>query len=216
MNPFSQLFKYLTISILFSLLGLIVGNIFIPESIAYITRGIVAIIMLFLLILALFSRKGIIPKRFSMNYVYLFTFIQGVVIYPTINYYVYDLGIGVVISIFIANIFIFASLAIYAKNNNSSFVLNYGKVLMRILIGIIICSIINIFIGSSTISILISVLGVLLFSTYVIYDINVLKRHMQQSEINDKNDLSIYVLNLYIDFINLLLDLLRLVSKLKR
>ena len=215
MNPFSELFKHLTISIVFSLIGLIVGNMFVPVSVVYMAGTIVSILMVFMLILALCSRKGLIPRRFSMNYVYLFTFIQGVLIYPTINYYLYDLGIGMVISIFIATIFIFASLTIYAKNNESSSVLNYGKVLTFALLGMIISSIVNIFLGSSILSIIVSALGVLIFSIYVVYDINLVKRDIQYSIINDKDDLSIHVLNLYIDFINLLLDLLNSVSKLK-
>ena len=64
-------------------------------------------------------------------------------------------------------------------------------------------------------SIIVSALGVLIFSIYVIYDINLVKRDIEYSVINDKNDLSIHVLNLYVDFINLLLDLLNLASKLK-
>ena len=215
MNPFSQLFKHLTISIVFSLIGLIIGNMFVPVSVVYMAGTIVSILMVFMLILALCSRKGLIPRRFSMNYVYLFTFIQGILIYPTINYYLYDLGIGMVISIFIATIFIFASLTIYAKNNESSSVLNYGKVLTFALLGMIISSIVNIFLGSSILSIIVSALGVLIFSIYVIYDINLVKRDIQYSTINDKDDLSIHVLNLYIDFINLLLDLLDLASKMK-
>ena len=215
MNPFSQLFKHLTISIVFSLIGLIIGNMFVPVSVVYMAGTIVSVLMIFMLILALCFRKGLIPRRFSMNYVYLFTFIQGILIYPTINYYLYDLGIGMVISILIATIFIFASLTIYAKNNESSSVLNYGKVLTFALLGMIISSIVNIFLGSSILSIIVSALGVLVFSIYVIYDINLIKRDIQYSVINDKDDLSIHVLNLYIDFINLLLDLLDLASKMK-
>ena len=109
----------------------------------------------------------------------------------------------------------FASLTIYAENNESSSVLNYGKVLTFALLGMIISSIVNIFLGSSILSIIVSALGVLIFSIYVIYDINLIKRDIQYSVINDKDDLSIHVLNLYIDFINLLLDLLDLASKLK-
>lgn len=215
MNPFSQLFKYLTVSIAFSLIGLIAGNMFVPVSMVYVANTIVSVLMIFMLILALISRKGIIPRRFSMNYVYLFTFIQGVILYPTINYYLYDLGIGMVISIFIATIFIFGSLAMYAKNNETSSVLNYGRVLPFVVLGMIISSIVNIFLGSSMLSIIVSVIGILVFSIYVIYDINLVKRDIQYSMINDRDDFSIHVLNLYIDFINLLLDLLNLASKLK-
>lgn len=215
MNPFSQIFKYFTVSMIFGLIGLIIGNMFISTSVVYMANKVVSIMMILILILALCSRKGMIPRRFSMNFVYLFTFIQGVLLYPTINYYLYDLGVGMVLSILISTILIFGALSIYAKNNETSSVLNYGKILIFILLGVIIGTVVNIFLGSSLLSILVSILGVLVFSIYIIYDINLIKRDIQHSIISDKNDLSYHVLNLYIDFINLLLDLLNLASRLK-
>ena len=213
-NVFSSIFKYLSISLVFSLLGLVVGNIFIPESVVHMANTILMVMMILMLILALFSRKGAIPARFSMNYVYLYTFIQGVLLYPTINYYLYDLGVGVVFSILIATIVIFGVLSLYAKKSNSYNILGFGKSFMFILIGMIIASIVNIFIGSSTISLIVSAIGVLLFSAYIIYDIKSIKIAVENSYIKDKNDLSIHVLNLYMDFINLLLDILNIASKL--
>ena len=213
-NVFSEIFKHLSISIVFSLIGLLIGNMFIPASVVYMASTIVGILMVIMLILALFSRKGMIPRRFSMNYVYLFTFIEGILIYPIINYYLYDLGIGMVLAIFVATIVIFAGLSIYAKNNDTYKILNFGRAFGFILLGMIISSIVNIFIGSSTLSIIISAIGVFLFSAYIIYDINLIKRSIEYSMINDKDDLSIHVLNLYIDLINLLLDLLNIASRL--
>lgn len=213
MNPFSQIFKHLSISLIFSLIGLIVGNMFIPVSVVYTLRNISSILMLVLLVLALFSKKGMIPRRFSMNYVYMFTFIEGIFLYPIMNYYIYDLGIGMVISILIATIIIFAGLSIYAKNNDTSKSLRYNTTLSFALFGVIICSIMNIFFKSSFLSIIVSAISVLLFSLYIIYDINLIKRDIQYSHITDKNDLSIHVFNLYIDFINILLDLLNIASK---
>ena len=213
MNPFSEIFKYLSISLLFSLIGLIVGNIFIPVSVVYTLRNISSILLLILVVLALFSKKGLIPRRFSMNYVYIFTFVEGIFLYPIMNYYIYDLGIGMVISILIATIIIFAGLSIYAKNNDTSKSLKYSTTLTFALFGVIVCSFINLFFKSSLVSIIISAISVLLFSIYIIYDINLIKRDIQYSYISDKNDLSIHVFNLYIDFINILLDLLNIASK---
>ena len=51
MNPFSQLFKHLTISIVFSLIGLIIGNMFIPVSVVYMAGTIVSVLMIFMLII---------------------------------------------------------------------------------------------------------------------------------------------------------------------
>lgn len=213
-NVFSKIFKYLAISLVFSLLGLIAGNMFIPASMVYMANKIIMVMMLLMLVLALFSRKGVIPRRFSMNYVYLYTFIQGVLLYPTINYYLYDLGVGTVFSIVIATIVIFGGLAIFSKNSDTCKILGFGRIFSFILIGMVVASLINIFMGSSTVSLTVSVVGVLLFSAYIVYDVNLIKIDIERSYISDKNDLSIHVLNLYMDFINLLLDLLNIASRL--
>ena len=77
---------------------------------------------------------------------------------------------------------------------------------------ILIASIINIFIGGAMISLVISIIGVVIFSGYVLYDISLIKHEIQNGEIREKNELSIHVLNLYLDFINILLDLLNIAS----
>ena len=62
------------------------------------------------------------------------------------------------------------------------------------------------------ISLVISIIGVVIFSGYVLYDISLIKHEIQNDEIREKNELSIHVLNLYLDFINILLDLLNIAS----
>jgi FtsH-binding integral membrane protein len=59
---------------------------------------------------------------------------------------------------------------------------------------------------------LLSIVGVVIFSGYVLYDISLIKYEIQNGELKEKNDLSIHVLNLYLDFINLLLDILNIFS----
>ena len=216
MNPFAEIFKHLAISLIFTLIGFIFGNMFVPLSFVYMARNIMSILMIVLLVLALFSKKGLIPRRFSMNYIYLFTFIEGVLLYPIMNYYIYDLGMGMVVSALIATIIIFIGLSMYAKNNDTYNFLNYGAISGYILIGLIISSIINIALKSPLLSIVGSALGILLFSFYIIYDINRIKFDIENSCINDKNDLSRHVFNLYLDFINILLDLLELMSDSKK
>lgn len=210
---FSKIFKCLSISIIFTLIGLIVGNIFIPPSVVYMANIIASVLMVIVVIMALFSRKGLIPRRFSMNYVYLFTFFEGVLMYPLINYYLSDLGMNAVISIFVATIILFAGLSMYGRNKNINNILSFGKMLFYILVAVVVCTIINVFLNSSTTSIVLSAIGVFLFSTYIIYDINMIKRDIENSVIKDTKDLSIHVFNLYIDFINLVLDLLNIASR---
>ncbi len=40
----------------------------------------------------LLLRKNLIPRSFSMNFVYAFTFIDGILTYPLLKYHLEDLG----------------------------------------------------------------------------------------------------------------------------
>ena len=81
-NPMSLIFKYLAVSILFMFIGFMFGQIFIPVSFVYYANMIFMFLMIGLLIMSLLSRKNIIPRSFSMNFVYVFTFIDGILTYP--------------------------------------------------------------------------------------------------------------------------------------
>jgi len=88
----------------------------------------------------------------------------------------------------------------------------FGSILFMALIGLIIASLINMFMGSGTLDYIISFVGVLIFTGLIAYDVQKLKRIgsgiMYQS--HDPNKLAVMgALSLYLDFINLFLFLLR-------
>ena len=88
-----------------------------------------------------------------------------------------------------------------------------GTILFMGLIGIIIASIINIFIGSQTFNLGITILGIIIFTLYVAYDVQKIKTIAQNLE-EDKAAI-ICAFNLYLDFINLFIKLLKLFGKSK-
>lgn len=214
-NPMGLIFKHLAISILFMFIGFLVGQLFIPPSMVFYANIVFAILMIAFLIMALLSRNNIIPRRFSMNFVYLFTFIDGVLIYPLLQYYLQDLGTNLFISIVVSTTVLFAILAKLAGKKEAGHYIKFGNVLSASLIGLLIASVINFFIGGEIFNLVISVIGVLIFSGYVLYDVSLIKYEIEQGLLVDRDDLSIHVLNLYLDFINILLDLLEIVSSLK-
>lgn len=213
-NPMSQVFKYLSISILFMFIGYIFGLLFIPESFIYMANMIMIVLIIGLVIMAILSKKSIIPRRFSMNFVYIFTFIDGILMSPIISYYVGDLGSGVVINVLIATMILFGMLSFIANRSESTKFLRLGPILFALLIALLFMSILNIFLYGKVFNIAISVLGILIFSAYILYDISILKMEIEYGNIRERDDLSIHVLNLYLDFVNILLDLLRLVKEL--
>lgn len=103
---------------------------------------------------------------------------------------------------------IFALVGHFTKMNLNKI----GTYLFMGLIGIIICGIINIFVGSETFDITICIIGIVIFLGYTAYDVKKIN-YLLQSFDNEDN-LAIYgALELYLDFINLFLKLLRLFAK---
>lgn len=93
---------------------------------------------------------------------------------------------------------------------------SFGRILTMGLIGIVIASIINMFLGSDRMGYIISIVGVAVFTGLTAYDVQKLKRIGEGIEFEgtaaaDTKKLAIMgALNLYLDFINLFLMLLRL------
>lgn len=87
-----------------------------------------------------------------------------------------------------------------------------GTFLIMILLGVIICFIVNMFIGNETFNIGLTIICFIVFLLYVAYDINKVKYLLDRFPSSD--NLAIYgALQLYLDFINIFIDLLRLFGK---
>lgn len=85
--------------------------------------------------------------------------------------------------------------------------------LFMALIGIIIVSIINIFVGSTGLEMFVSIVALIVFIIYIAFDVQNVKQLAESDYMNEEN-LAIYgALQLYLDFINIFLYLLRLFGK---
>ncbi len=89
----------------------------------------------------------------------------------------------------------------------------FGSIMIMGLWGIMLASIVNIFAGSSAMATLISIVGVLVFTGLTAYDVQKLKRIGSGVEYGTEASSKLAMmgaLNLYLDFINLFIMLLRL------
>ena len=103
---------------------------------------------------------------------------------------------------------VFALIGYYTKLDLTKI----GTYLFMALFGIIICSIINIFVGSETFDLTLTVICLIVFIIYVAYDIHIIKRNLYM--IPEEDNLAIYgALQLYLDFINIFLRLLQLFGR---
>lgn len=105
----------------------------------------------------------------------------------------------------------FGALSIYGYTTKKD-LSAWGSFLFMGLIGIILASIINIFIGSSGMQFAISILGVLIFAGFTAYDTQQIKEMYYQGDSSDVSGRKAIMgaLRLYLDFINLFILLLQL------
>lgn len=88
-----------------------------------------------------------------------------------------------------------------------------GRMLFIGLIGIIIATVVNIFLGSSMLNMIVSYVGILVFIGLTAYDSQKIKRLLYTADSTDESAQKIALLGsltLYLDFINLFLMLLRI------
>ena len=88
-----------------------------------------------------------------------------------------------------------------------------GVYLLFTLLAVIMGSLVNIFIGSSTLSLGLTVLSIIVFMLYILYDMKMIDN---MGDVFGEEKAAVYgAFQLYIDFINLFIDILRLIGKAK-
>ena len=123
---------------------------------------------------------------------------------------VYDLSS--IISVFLATSLVFGIFAVigYCTKRDLS---KFGSWLLMSLLAVIIVSVVNIFIGSTMLDAIISVIFILIFLGYIIFD---MKNAEALIEGVGEDKGAIYgAFQLYLDFINLFIRLLQFMGKLK-
>lgn len=170
------------------------------------------IIILELIVVIAFSalRRKVSPNVAKILFI-VYSAISGLTLSSI--FLVYEIGsIGMV---FLSSALMFGLLALYGYTTKTD-LSSMGKVLFFALLAIIIMSIINIFVGNSTFGIVISIVSIVVFFGLTAWDMQALKR-MYAYYRNDEQELSkmsIYgALDLYLDFVNIFLELLSLFGK---
>ena len=87
-----------------------------------------------------------------------------------------------------------------------------GTILLMMLIGIVICTFVNVFLKNDTLDLFVSYISIIVFLGFTAYDMQKIK--MLSYEFNDEDKIAIIgALELYLDFINIFIDLLRIFGK---
>ena len=169
--------------------------------------GIIPIIVIELVVAVLmgFRIQKMKPLTAKICYI-LYSVVTGV----TFSTIFITFEMSSIIMVFLITALLFGLLAAYGYFTKRD-VTKIGNMLFVALIAIIIISIINIFLRNSSIELGISIISVIIFMGYVIYDMNNIK-YLLSSLDDDKA--SVYgAFQLYLDFINIFIRLLELFGK---
>lgn len=204
--------KYLTKTFFWMFLGLL-GTAIVAAYTYYsglwinlaINNGfmIVAIIELIAVLVFSFLFRKLSPTVAGIIY-FIYAFINGITL-STI-FAIYNLN-SIVIS-FVATAGLFGVLAFigYTTKKDLS---SWSTILTTVLIVGIIASIVNLFLQNEMVDILITWGILILFCAFTIYDMNKLKELAQDPELNQDKIYIYCALQLYLDFINIFLKILR-------
>ncbi|MBG9449522.1 membrane protein [Cytobacillus firmus] len=144
-------------------------------------------------------------KAIGYTFLYVFTFISGMTTYPIVAQYLAAIGPNPVLTALATTTVVFTGLAVYASTTKRdlSFL---GGMLMAALLALIAIGIFSlIWPLSSNAMLAFSFIGVLVFSGYVLFDFNRMKQYGVSPE-----EVPLMALNLYLDFINLFINILRI------
>ena len=145
----------------------------------------------------------------------IYSISTGVILSFIAEYYT----LGSVISVLSGTIVLFLVLTIYGYTTKSN-LQSYTSFLVVGIISIIIMSVIDMFIGSNTLDLLLSALAVVVFVIYTAYDTQRIKNtiislsYQGQLDLLDRVEI-IGALSLYLDFINLFIYLIRIFGRRK-
>lgn len=112
---------------------------------------------------------------------------------------------------------IFLIMALYGYFTKADLT-SIGNLLLMLLLGIILCSVVNIFVHSQMFDFVISFISVIVFTGLIAYDVQKIKylAHEMQNHNESMSKIAIIgALTIYLDFINLFLNLLNLLGKRK-
>lgn len=193
------------IILLICTVGMIFGMMFIPPQVAFIA-GIGSIILL--IVASMMRRRE--GRPLSRLNCYSVAFLMGISTFPTILYYVSIIGsFMVLISLGITTV-IFGGLALYSAQSKRDFTF-MGGTLFAGLIALLLISVVGLFFRSEIYHLALAWLGIIVFSGYVLYDISVIKNRAFTED-----DVPAIAFNLFLDFINIFLYVLRIMSRTNR
>lgn len=173
------------------------------------TTGLILIVIIeFALVIFLSARiTKMKPITAKISFL-LYSFVSGLTFSSIFIAY----EMSSIIFVFLITAVLFAIMAVVGAFTKIDLT-KLGTYLLMALFGVILCTIVNIFLNSASVDLFISIIIVIIFIGFTAYDVQKISRLSEMNLIAEDN-LAIYgALELYLDFINLFLQLIRFFGK---
>ena len=186
-------------SLFFAFVGAMIG--FMNLQLVFENRMAIFIAEIAALFGLMFSRS---KPGLNIAMLFIFTTLTGLAATPLVAMVALKAGAGAVVMAFAMTTIVFGVMSIFGIKTRKDLA-SMGKMLFITLIVVFVCSLVNMFLGSSMFQILISSAAVILFSMYVAYDTQNIIRGLYTSPVDA-------AIALYLDFYNIFMHLLALIG----
>ncbi len=205
---------YLTASFVWMFLALLVSAI--TAFLTLSSQGAMQLVANSFLLLIIGEFAMVIGLSAAINRINSTVAVAMLFVYAALNGALFSVilamyNVGTVTTAFVGAAGIFGAAALYGYVTGRDLT-SIGGLLFAGLIGIVIASVANIFIGGSTMSFVIGVVGTLLFTGLTAFDVQRIKNGRLAFVQNRENASVLGALALYLDFVNLFLMLLRVMG----
>lgn len=158
-----------------------------------------------ILVIVLSAKVRTMSKNVARIFFILYSFVTGLT-FSSI-FVIYELTSILYVFLLASVVFlVFGIIGYYTKLDLTKI----GTYLMMALFAIIICFLINLFVDNNSFDLVLSIISILVFIGFTAYDVQKIKRLSEEDLIPEDNLSIIGALNLYLDYINIFLDLLRI------
>lgn len=205
-NFLSRVFLWMFVGLLvtFATGAVVSGNVNMLEGI-FSTGGYIFLVVVELVLVIVLSARvhKMSPTGAKLAFI-LYSFVSGL----TFSSIFVTFKVSSIIFVFLITALIMLIFAVLGARTSID-LSKIGTILIMTLIGIVLATVINMFVGSETFNLAICVVSIIVFMVFIAFDVQKIKR-LYQMYPNNENLAILGALELYLDFINIFIDLLRI------
>lgn len=208
-----QVYNYMTLALAIS--GMVsLGISLSPELMAAIWGTPLKWVAMFAPLAMSFLFMGMIDKMSSSSartFLFVFAAVMGLSLSSIFAVF----KLGSITSVFFITAATFGAASLYGYTTKANLT-KFGSFLIMGAIGLVIASLVNVFLQSSAFAFAISAIGVLVFTALTAYDTQQIKYHYDASFDEEREKIGVIgAFQLYMDFINIFISLLQLIGERK-